>query len=254
MARELRYLQIAAELRGQIASGDLVPGALISSEAELARTHDASRVTVRRALNALKAEGLVDSRQGFGWYVATPALSQSLRDLTTLERQIRATGRNFQRQLTAFSMVATPSDLHGFFDSPTVLEISRLDRIDHQPFATATVWVVADLVRDLTPKDVESRPLSEQLGVPVGGATETITAVGASASQARALGVRVRTPLLQVDRVIRDVAGRPILRSHAHYNPVLTQFVVELPPAGAGEEPPGLEAGGMIVDQDPVTR
>jgi GntR family transcriptional regulator len=243
MPRELRYLQIAAELRGQIASGALPRGALISSESELARTHDASRITVRRALNELKAEGLVDSRQGFGWYVATTAMTQSLRDLTTLERQIRATGRNFQRELIAFGFVATPSYLHAIFDSPMVLEITRLDHIDHQPFATATVWVVADLVRGLTPKDVESRPLSEQLGVPLGGATETITAVGAPASQARALGVRVRTPLLHVDRVIRDVAGRPILRSQAHYNPVLTQFVVELPPAGAAEESPGIEAG-----------
>ena len=236
MPRELRYLQIAAELRRQIASGDLAPGALISSESELARTHDASRITVRRALNELKVEGLVGSHQGFGWYVTTTALTQSLRDLTTLERQIRATGRSFQRELIAFAIVATPSDLQGFFDSATVLEITRLDRIDHQPFATATVWVVADLARGLTPEDVESRPLSEQLGVRLGGATETITAVGASASQARALGVRVRTPLLHVDRVIRDVVGRPILRSRAHYNPVLTQFVVELPPAEAAEE------------------
>src|SRR5512133_3586410 len=102
MPRELRYLQIAAELRGQIASGALPRGALISSESELARAHDASRITVRRALNELKAEGLVDSRQGFGWYVVTAALTQSLGDLTTLERQIRATGRNFQRELIAF--------------------------------------------------------------------------------------------------------------------------------------------------------
>jgi GntR family transcriptional regulator len=236
MSREFRYLQIAAELRRQIASGDVAPGALMSSESELARTHDASRVTVRRALRELKAEGLVDSRQGFGWYVATSALTQSLRDLTTLERQIRATGRSFQRELAAFAIVATPADLQGVFDSAMVLEITRLDRIDSQPFATATVWVVADLVRDLTPEDIESRPLSEQLGVRLGGATETITAVGASASQAKALGVRVRTPLLHVDRVIRDVAGRPILRSRADYNPVLTEFVVELPPSAAAEE------------------
>jgi GntR family transcriptional regulator len=245
MSRELRYLQIAAELRRQIASGDLAPGSLISSESSLARTHDASRITVRRALNELKTERLVDSRQGFGWYVATPALTQSLRDLTTLERQIRATGRTFQRELIAFARTQTPSGLQGFFDSSTVLEITRLDRIDGHPFATATVWVVADLVRDLTPEDIESRPLSEQLGVPLGGATETITAVGASASQARALAVRVGTPLLYVDRVIRDLAGRPILRSRAHYNPVLTEFVVELPPAGAGEDLPATDASAV---------
>jgi GntR family transcriptional regulator len=219
------------------------PGALISSESELARTHGASRITIRRALNQLKVEGLVDSRQGFGWYVATPALTQQLRDLTTLERQIRASGRSFKRELVAFGFVRTPSELEGLFDTPSVLEITRLDRIDSQPFGVATVWAVGDLVRDLTREDIESGPLSEQLGVPLGGATETITAVGASASDAQALNVPVRTPLLQVDRVIRDVEARPILRSRAHYNPVLTEFVVELPPAGAAEEPQATDAG-----------
>jgi GntR family transcriptional regulator len=246
MSRELRYLQIAAELRRQIASGDLPPGSLISSESSLARAHDASRVTVRRALAELKSERLVDSRQGFGWYVATPTLSQSLRDLTTLERQIRATGRAFRRELIAFARTTPPADLQGFFDSELVLEITRLDRIDDQPFATATVWVVADLVPDLTPENIESRPLSEQLGVALGGAVETITAVGASASQARALAVPVRSPLLYVDRIIRDVAGRPVLRSRAHYNPVLTEFVVELPPADAAEDLPSTAASAVL--------
>lgn len=243
MARELRYLQIAAALRRQIASRDLAPGALISSESELARTHSASRITVRRALNQLKVEGLVDSRQGFGWYVATPALTQQLHDLTTLERQIRASGRTFKRELIAFAFVRTPSKLEGLFDSPSVLEITRLDRIDNQPFGIATVWAVGDLVGQLTPEDIESRPLSEQLGVPLGGATETITAVGATASNANALNVPARTPLLHVDRVIRDVGARPILRSRAFYNPVLTEFVVQLPPAGAAQEPRATEAG-----------
>lgn len=182
MSRELRYLQIAAELRRQIANGDLAPGARIRSEASLARAHDASRVTVRRALNELKTERLVDSRQGFGWYVATPALAQSLRDMTTSNAR-SAPPEGPSSATSSFAFVAPPSDLHEFSDTDSVLEITRLDRVDNQPFATATVWVASDLARDLTPEDIESRPLSEQLGVPLGGATETITAVGASGTR-----------------------------------------------------------------------
>jgi hypothetical protein len=51
--------------------------------------------------------------------------------------------------------------------------------------------------------------------------------------------------LLYVDRVIRDVTGRPVLRSRAHYNPVLTEFVVELPPADAAEDLPSTAASGV---------
>ncbi len=68
MARDLRYLTLAAELRAALASGAYPPGQVLASESELAATHAVSRVTVRKALGQLKAEGLIDSRQGFGWY------------------------------------------------------------------------------------------------------------------------------------------------------------------------------------------
>jgi len=237
MSRELRYLQISDDLRRQIRDGVIAAGALIASEANLALSYGVSRVTVRRALRELKAEGLVDSRQGFGWYVAGTPLVQSLRDLTTIERQVRASGRTFRRELTTFGFVPTPPELAGLFDAATVLAVTRVDRIDSRPFAVASVWAVADLVASLTARDLETRPLSEQLGVPLSGATESITAVGASSSDATVLGVRRGTPLLQVDRIIRDRVGRAVLRSRARYHPLLTEFVVELPPAGAREDP-----------------
>jgi GntR family transcriptional regulator len=236
MSRELRYLQISDDLRRQIREGVIAAGTLIASEADLALSYGASRVTVRRALGELKAEGLVDSRQGFGWYAVAAPLVQDLRDLTAIERQIRAHGREFRRELTAFEFVPTPPELAGLFDAATVLAITRIDRIDSRPFSVASVWAVADLVASLTAQDLEARPLSEQLGVPLSGATESITAVGASSPDAQVLGVRRSTPLLQVDRVIRDQAGRAVLRSQARYHPLLTEFGVELPPAGARED------------------
>ena len=45
-------------------------GRLLPSESELGSEFDASRVTIRRALETLRDDGLVDARQGFGWFVA----------------------------------------------------------------------------------------------------------------------------------------------------------------------------------------
>ena len=61
--------------------------------------------------------------------------------------------------------------------------------MDGQPFATATVWVRADLAAGLSPRALEERPLSEQLGVELGGATQTITAVSATKTDAESLQV-----------------------------------------------------------------
>jgi GntR family transcriptional regulator len=237
MARELRYMRIAADLRRLIAGGEIAPGRLLPSESELAHEHQASRVTIRRALAQLKHDGIVDSRQGFGWYVVGAPLRQSLRDLTTIERQIRAAGREPSREIVHFAFTPTPPALSGVLTTESVLEIKRIDRIDGQPFATATVWVRSDHAQGLSPRALEHRPLSEQLGVELRGATQTITATRATTQDAEFLDVPKGAPLLRVERTTWDTDGRRILRSEALYNPLLTELVAELPPAAHDTEP-----------------
>src|SRR6516165_9307465 len=62
MVEESRSRQIADELREQIETGRLVPGALMPSEPEVARTYGVSRQTARSALQLLEQQGLVAVR------------------------------------------------------------------------------------------------------------------------------------------------------------------------------------------------
>ncbi|TXK36176.1 GntR family transcriptional regulator [Nonomuraea sp. C10] len=64
-----RYQGIAATLREQIQSGDLVPGAALPSEAALRRRFATSRNTVRQALAILEHEGLIVAEHGRGRFV-----------------------------------------------------------------------------------------------------------------------------------------------------------------------------------------
>lgn len=230
MARVLRYRQIADDLRGRLAAGEFSAGALLPSESELAATHAVSRVTVRRALAELKRAGLVDSRQGFGWFVAGTPLRQSMQDLTTIERQILAANRTPGRELVRFAFVPTPPDLVSVLATDTVLEVGRIDRVDGRPFAVATVWVRADLAAGLSPRALERAPLSEQLGVELGGAVQTISAVAATPEAAASLGVPRGAPLLRVERTTSGTDGAAVLRSVALYNPLLAELVAHLPP------------------------
>src|SRR4029450_8422968 len=101
----------AGALRRLVSGGEIGPGRLLPSESELAKGHRASRVTIRKALAQLKHDGIVDSRQGFGWYVVGAPLRQSLRDMTTIERQIRDAGRGASRALARFALKHTPATL-----------------------------------------------------------------------------------------------------------------------------------------------
>ncbi|GAA0936063.1 winged helix-turn-helix domain-containing protein [Actinocorallia libanotica] len=67
------YLDIARELRAQIASEILKPGEAIPSTAELAQRWGVSASVVKSAVRELKSEGLLIGRQGKGVYVAPGA-------------------------------------------------------------------------------------------------------------------------------------------------------------------------------------
>ncbi len=58
------------QLSGEIKSGRLAPGARLPTEAELTRAARVSRTVVREAVAALRAEGLVVTRQGVGAFVS----------------------------------------------------------------------------------------------------------------------------------------------------------------------------------------
>ena len=56
------YQQIADTLKGNIHSGVYVEGDKLPSEKQLSEQYDVSRITVRRAMNALLAEALRSAR------------------------------------------------------------------------------------------------------------------------------------------------------------------------------------------------
>lgn len=63
------YEQLAAVLRHMIQSGEIQPPDLLPSESQLQQTYAVSRGTIRRALDILKAEGLVVTIAGRGTFV-----------------------------------------------------------------------------------------------------------------------------------------------------------------------------------------
>ena len=68
-APRLLWLQVADDLRADIDSGDLPPGARLPSEAEMAEQYGVSRDTIRRATAELAGAGLLVVLHGRGTFV-----------------------------------------------------------------------------------------------------------------------------------------------------------------------------------------
>ncbi|MFZ4433668.1 MAG: GntR family transcriptional regulator [Microthrixaceae bacterium] len=227
--RTTRYRSIADELRRRLADGEFTEGGVLPSESELSTQYEASRVTVRRALEALRAEGLVESRQGFGWLVSGEPVRQDLSHLSTLEGQLRAAGVRSDRRIESFGFVPAPARVRRLLDERTVLEVRRVNLADGRPFARVTVWCPERLGAALSRDDVERASFLEQLPVRLGGATQTIGADVATEQDAALLDVPVGSPVLVAERITRDRDGRPVLVSEHVFPAHRTRFAVELP-------------------------
>jgi len=67
-----KHEQIAADLRRKIHEGKLAPGEQLPVESQLTREYRVSPGPVRDALNALRAEGLIETHHGIGSFVRAP--------------------------------------------------------------------------------------------------------------------------------------------------------------------------------------
>ena len=238
--RTIRYHRIADEVRTRVQAGAYAAGRVLPSEAELSAEFGVSRVTIRKALEMLRDEGLVDARQGFGWFVAGETVRQPLARLSTIEDQMRDSGATPERRILEFAFEKAPRDVAKILGSAQVLRVKRVNLADGEPFAIVTVWCPAELGENLSRADVERSPFYELLDVPLSGATQTIGADAAGVDEATLLSVPAGSPVLRCRRSTTSTDGRTVLVSHHVFPAHRTEFVVDLPFADQSIAPSGL--------------
>jgi GntR family transcriptional regulator len=238
--RTIRYQEIAATLRARINAGRYANTTVLPSESDMSKEFGASRVTVRRALEVLRDEGLITSRQGLGWTLVSGLMPQLLGRLGTIEDQLKASGIRSTRHILDFAFEKAPKDVAELLGVAQVLRVKRVNFADDEPFAVVTVWCSLDLGRKISRSDVEKSSFYELIDVPLRGATQTIGADAASAAEAKLLGVKPGSPVLRCERTTRDLRGNVVLYSQHVFPAHRTNFVVDLPLVAHSIAPSGL--------------
>ena len=245
MTETLRYRQVADAIRRRIGAGDYASGAL-ETEAELGRVHGVSRITVRKALDLLRDEGIVTSRKGSGWRVAVDPVRQVLGTFPTVEAALRDDGHDFRRRILHFSYEQPPPDIArrlALADGAETLIVRRLNYADEHVFDLVTTWVPADIAAPLSRADVEAKGVYGSLrehGTPIGEVLQTITAAIAGPDEARLLGIHADSPILVVEQMTTDPTHRPIKLSQHRYPAHRIHLEVRIAAGAATAEPPGL--------------
>lgn len=242
--RGSRHAAIAAALRGRIGSGELPPGAAITSEAELAAEFSVSRGTVRQALAALRSEGLISGGRGRRPVVSRRELAQSFDQMISFTAWAEGLGRTPSAR--TLELTRRPADAHVAAEldlepETPVFQYRRLRLLDGEPVMIEASSFIEPVGRLLLDCDMDHGSVYAQLGalgVVFHEAEQSIAAVAANAEQASLLGVRRHAPLLEVRRRVRDPKGRPLEFSHDTYLgeafAITIHNRVALPRAGVG--------------------
>lgn len=230
-----RYREIAAELRGQITSGQYPTGTSLPRQTDLAARFGTTRAVIAEAIRVLEADGLVRAVRKRGTVVQWPVVRRRIERGTKVTRSTSATpqarggyvfpaahGERWKAHGTPrASTEPCPPRIAELLGVDTGSAVVRRRRVtspeDEPPFQVADSWIHPDGVRD-APRAAEPDTgpggyldrLEEAGHGPISW-TEHVRARMPSAEEADLLEIAVRSIVLELCRVGASAkTGRPI--------------------------------------------
>lgn len=222
------HRQLFLVLRDYMRRGAWAAGSALPTEEALCSEFGVSRITVRRALSDLQAQGLVERRHGLGTFVlgdaAPPTPLVTLSFLDSLRKHAEET----KVKVLEVRSAIPPADITKLLQIPSeemALHAVRLRSIDDVPVMLTTAWVPNRIGSKITAATLKKQALYQALmaqGVIFGRVVQEITAESADPLKAQLLRTEVGAPLLKIVRLLHDSHNQPV------------QHLVALTPAERG--------------------
>ncbi len=237
-----RHEEVTLWLRDQIESRCYAQGDRLPSEKELQERFRVSRITVRRALQTLEADGLVFRRQGVGSFAAKSRLRQGLVRLTDFAEDMVQAGLQPSSRILFHGREGAGAQIAsclGLTEGAACIRLDRLRLGDGQPIALDQTWLPTEYGRRLEGRDLTEetiyRILGAEHGIPVLRGHYRIEAVEAEPEVAKALGIGAHRPVLRISRLTYTTGNKPIYFQKRYYRPDRVVYEVELERASRHE-------------------
>lgn len=211
------YYQIQQALMDRIHSGRLSEGDLLTSEEELARAYQVSRMTARQALHGLKTSGYAVSQKGRGTFVKRPKLEKNVMHLRGFTEDMKQRGMVPSSRLLEQTVEKSTPDLAEKLKveaGEAVMLLRRLRLADGVPMALEVSHIplkhFPGLEKVSFTKQSLYHVLRENYGVRVGWADEVIEALPATREESELLTIPKRASILSISRIIMTTESTPI--------------------------------------------
>jgi GntR family transcriptional regulator len=224
------YQKLQQALREAINNRVLAPDEALPPERDLAEEFEVSRITVRKALDGLVAEGLLTRRQGAGTYVAS-RVEKNFSKLSSFSEDMISRGRTPRSEwLSRVEAAATPEEsmVLGLSPGSPVYRFHRIRFADDEPMALEYSTVTGFSLPSAGSVDASLYEALAGAGNRPVRALQRLRAVLFTAEQAALLKVKPGAPGLLIERrgFLKD--GRAVEFTQSYYRGDAYDFVAEL--------------------------
>jgi len=227
------YLQLQRRIAEAVASGRLGAGDSLPAERDLAAMTGLSRVTVRKAIQALVAAGQLIQRHGSGTFVAprVERLEQALSLLTSFTEDMARRGRTVDSLWLSRRIDApAPEEVMalGLRAGDRVARLERVRRSDGVPLAIERAALPLTALPDPASVETSLYAALQARGFRPVRAVQRISAANLSPRDADLLAVPAGVAGLRIERIGYLPDGRVVEYTRSLYRGDAYDFAVEL--------------------------
>lgn len=228
-----RYVQLRQRLTEGVDQGLLKAGSPLPPEREIATITELSRVTVRKAIQALAKDGIVIQKQGSGSFVASnaPQIEQSLSRLTSFSEDMSRRGMaSTSIWLERGIYMPSPDEVLALALSQddSVSRIARLRTADGKPMAIERASLSTEMLPNPLLVETSLYEVLGQAGFRPVRALQKISAINLEEDNAALLDVAPGKAGLRIERTSYLADGRTVEFTQSIYRGDAYNFVAEL--------------------------
>ncbi|AJC73686.1 MAG: GntR family transcriptional regulator [Thermotoga caldifontis] len=239
------YYRVYRELKRRISEGEYKPGDRIPPEIELVKSFGVSRLTIRRALEELKSEGLISRHKGKGTFIVGKKEEESMNVLKGFTDKAKEEGLSVRSHVLENRLIEIPPELcqvFGLEQGAMVVLLRRVRFLNDEPVAIEAAYLnpaVDVRILSILKKDMSKESLYEflrnELKIPLIRALEELELTHVSSSDAKHLGLQPGACALLRKRYTYTTNGKCVEFVRSIYRGDKYRFKMELRSEGAFE-------------------